>query len=197
MSRIIHLKPTAIWKGVCALGAAAVCLGLTALRPGRGQPVEIIPAGGTLAVLVMRPLSSETVVLGDIIEGKVVSFQGSDSEASLPPGTRVQLRCVAVRKAEGNVRPGYLRLTLTSLEDSGGNFRSVETSTFSQWGEERAREVKGALPGARSAALQGSAMSGALQAPLGQVNEAVITPDVRLTFVLLKPAVLDGLQSSR
>jgi hypothetical protein len=196
MSRDFPPKPSAVRRAAVLLGGGAVLLGLTVLRPGSGQPAEIIPAGSVLEVRVVRPVTSSTVALGDIIEGAVVSLQTSSGEAVLPPGTPVRLQCVAVRRAEGEMGVGYLRLTLTSLANSTGNLRSVETSAHSQWGEGNARGFVSARPGTRSEMLQEPAISRAARAPSGQGGEAMVTPEVSLTFVLLKPVVMDGFASS-
>jgi len=196
MSKQPATHPVISRRAVILLGVPAVLLGLTALQLGSRRPVEILSPGSALQVRVARPLTSSSLALGDIIEGKVVSLRTSEGETVLLPGTTVRLRCVAVRKAEDNARPGYLRLTITSLANAAGDLRPVQTTTYSQWGEESARGIVNRRQGSRTTATEDAVTSGRGQIPSGRGSEAVITPEVSLTFVLLKPPAMDGLPLS-
>lgn len=197
MSKEHLTNPAVSRRAVILLGGPAVLLGLTALRLGSRRPLETLSPGSALEVRVARSLTSSSLALGDIVEGKIVSLRTSDGEAVLPPGTTVRLRCVAVRRvAEEGTRPGYLRLTITSLANPAGELRSVQTTTYSRWGEESARGTVNGQNGARCKTTQEAVTSSTAQAPSGRGSEAVISPEVSLTFVLLKPVAMDGLPSS-
>lgn len=188
-----RLNPTISRRAVILLGGPALLLGLTAVRLGSRRPGEVLSAGSALEVHVERALSSSTLSLGDVVEGTVVSLHVSDGNAALPPGTTARLRCVAVRKAEDDTRPGYFRLTITSLANPAGNLRSVQTSTFSQWGEESASGSVNGRHDAPGKTDRDSATSATAQATAGLGIDAVITPETSLKFVLLKPVAIGGL----
>jgi len=195
--KIFQLKRATFWEGSSALLGIILLVGLTVVKPGSGHPREIAPEGSAFDVRVGYSLSSETVTVGEVIDGKVLSSRMSEGRAVVPAGICVKLRCVAVRKAEVPRRPGYLRLTVTALQDSAGNFQPVETSTYSEWGAGTGGNSLSVRSGALGTGLQGPAMSDPERVPSSQVGEAAITPDSRLPFVLLKAAVMDGPLSRR
>ena len=174
---------------VAAIAAVALGLfiGIKVLGSLVSNPTELIPTGTALTVRLMRPITSQSARLGDTFEGRVVSVRIGDGAAVVLPGNRVEGRCVAVRPGEGAGRPGYLRLALSGLVDDEGRFYPLETTTFSLSGEWSTQ------PGTRSTQDSRSFKSRpvAHQAPAAaSSNEAVISPDVNLTFVLFKPAVV-------
>lgn len=181
------------WKfGVAALSAAGLWLflALTTLFPGLLPTREIIPRGTVVTVRVAQALTSRSARHGDVFEAYVISTEGMDGAMKIPPGARVEGRCVAVRKGQGEGRPGYLRLALSGFQDADGHLSPLETTTFSQWGKSTVETGRGstAAPSAERAsartALQVSAKSE------GNPDEAVVTPRVALRFVLLKPATV-------
>ena len=165
-----------------AAGVLCLLLRLMATGPGAWDKGGVIRPGTILTVQPARPLTSRSARLGDVFQARVVSAQAKDGGAVIPAGALVEGRCVAVRAGEGIAHPGYLRLALSGLEDAEGRFVPLETTTSSQLG---------------NSILQASRGLGDTSPRTSRAtsNDAVVTPESRLTFVLLKPAELAGRRS--
>ncbi len=161
------------WHWLAHFGAGVLCflLGLMILRSVAPGSPEVLLPGTALTVRLKHPLTSQNTRLGEVFEAWVDSAHGISGASPLPPSARVEGRCVAVRPGEGDGRPGYLRLVLSGLWDAQGHFAPLETTTVSLSGKGPAHK-----------AVQSAAANA----------EVVVTPDVSLTFVLLKPAVLSA-----
>ena len=194
MDRPAHLgamKSWAVLIAAVAAGAASLLLAGRMLRIGPLSSTEVIAPGTALIVRLAQPLSAQSVRLGDVFEAWVVSATAVKGTSSIPPGARVEGRCVAARQGEGDNRPGYLRLALSGLRDSQGRFFPLETTTVSLWenmtgfGSNPAQPT-GTVRGAAEVPAQLSAGTG--------VNSGVaaVRAEGLLTFVLLKPAVVAG-----
>jgi len=160
------------WYWLAHLGAGALCflLGLIILRSVAPGSPEVLLPGTALTIRLKHSLTSKNTRLGEVFEAWVDSASGISGASPLPPSARVEGRCVAVRPGEADGRPGYLRLVLSGLWDAQGHFAPLETTTVSLSAKGLAHKA------AQSAANV----------------EVVVTPDVSLTFVLLKPAVLSA-----
>lgn len=167
------------WLELMATGVVCWALGLITHRSATPTAAEVVLPGTTLTVRLAQPLSSHSARLGEVFDALVVSTTTLQSSAIIPAGTRVEARCVAARPEEDGGRPGYLRLTLSGLWDAHGRFYPLETTTLSQSGEESFEAGKGGLPPSSGSQQQA--------ARLEWPPEAVILPEVDLTFVLLKP----------
>lgn len=151
---------------------------------------EVLLPGTALTVRLIRPLTSQNARLGEAFEARVDSAQGINGTSSVPSSFRVEGRCVAVRAGERDGRPGYLRLALSGLWDAQGHFSPLETTTVTlsgSWeGEPGEKSQKTASDVTARASMKDPPSSAS------QPGEAVVAPEARLTFILLKPAVLPG-----
>jgi hypothetical protein len=178
------------WIGFVVAGALCLYPGLGWL--GGPSPGEVIPPGTALTIRLAQPLTSQSTRLGDMFEAWVASTAVVKGGLPVPPGTRVEGRCIAVRQAEGVTRPGYLRLALSGLRDSEGRLLPLETTTLSLWGT----WASGLEPAPIGKVLEPPARSA--PAPRGTKGrtedfaEVLLTPQENLTFVLLKPVVISG-----
>lgn len=152
----------------------------------------MVPPGTPLIIQVLQPLSSHSARLGDVFEARIVSDIKVEGERVVPSGTRVDGRCVAVRDGDADGRSGYLRVALTGLRDSQGRVAPLETTTVSEWGSAHAESR-----------VPPSNDSGDLAAPADReeatppsvephASEAEVQPGALLTFVLLRPAFVEG-----
>src|SRR5208283_3241398 len=104
-------------------------------------------------------------------------------------GTRVEGRCLAVRRAAADSRPGYIRLVLQGLRNSEGRFAPLETTTFSEWGglDRNSRPAVSNDEGVASQLalpVKGNASSNQLLASL----DALLPTEEDIKFVVLKPS---------
>ncbi len=171
-----------------AVGALCFFVGLMILRSMAPSSPEVLLPGTALTVRLVRPLTSQSARLGDAFEARVDSAQGINGAFPVPPKARVEGRCVAVRAAEGDERPGYLRLVLSGLWDSQGHFSPLETTTISLSGKWTAKPGQSAREIAAASNALAQAKDAAQSA--SDSNEVVVTPEESLTFVLLRPAVV-------
>ena len=158
------------------------------LRSMAPSSPEVLLPGTALTVRLVRPLTSQSARLGDAFEAWVDSAQGINGAFPIPPKARVEGRCVAVRAAEGDERPGYLRLVLSGLWDSQGHFSPLETTTISLSGKWTTKPGQGAGEIAAASNALAQAKDAAVSA--SDSNQVVVTPEESLTFVLLRPAVV-------
>ena len=166
--------------------ALAFLLGIKALWPEALSASRLIPRGTVLRVQLDGPISSRSAHLGDRFYAHILSAQGADESALTLAGWRVVGSCVAARDSQPASEPGYLRLALSGLIDSGGHVTPLDTSTVTFWGEQMitSEAAVGVVRGAalaREADSTGSAESS---------KEAVAGSDRQISFVLLRPAVV-------
>jgi hypothetical protein len=166
-----------------------------------------LPAGTPITVRLQTPVSSATSHAGDSFEAVLdepIILQG---QVAAPRGTRVSGRVVAA-KASGRLHnPGYLRVSLTSLEVNGRAV-PIESSSISLNGtSHQKRNVEmigggagagaliGALAGGGKGALIGSAVGAAggtgVAYGTGKTDVGFGT-ERRLTFRLTNTATLGG-----
>ncbi|MGA9527918.1 MAG: hypothetical protein WBS24_07380 [Terriglobales bacterium] len=120
--------------------------------------------GTFLTVRLTSPLSSASAHAGDSFEGTLDDPVIVDQQTLLPRGTQVSGRVLDAKPSAGLRNPGYLRITLVSV-NGGGKSLLVDTSSIFS---------KGALP-------SDHASTGA---PPPTVGDVIFTPDRRLTFRL-------------
>jgi hypothetical protein len=151
----------------------------------------MIQPGTTLSVRLLRPLTSASAEPGQPFAGYVVSSEAARGSALVRPGTVVEGTCLAVRKASGHSRPGYIRVALQGLRDSEGRFAPLETTTFSQWG--------GPDLDSWRAAANGEKIPNRLVLPVGGKTssnqllasaDAFLPTEETIKFVVLKPSLV-------
>jgi hypothetical protein len=178
------------WLWAAAPAAVAFCVlaagGASWLR--LSEPTEIMPAGTVLSVRLERTLTSSEALLGQAFKARVVSSQAAEGSAAPAPGSEVEGLCVAVRRGEGADRPGYLRVALTGLRDSEGGLMQLQSSAFSRWGGEGERPDPATVPRvSRRPAKPGRLAASESRHTAPGSDEAVVTPETPLNFVVLEP----------
>ncbi|MFZ1916638.1 MAG: hypothetical protein WAU58_03625 [Terriglobales bacterium] len=127
-------------------------------------PPTMIPEGTFLTVRLSKPLSSVSAHAGDGFEGAIDEPVVVDQQTLLPRGSKISGRVLDARSADGPRNPGYLRITLVSVNAAG---RTVLIDTSSIF-------AKATPPNDRPPA------GGTASAP----SDVLFTPDRRLTFRL-------------
>jgi len=177
---------TLVFEILTVVATVALLLGIKMLWPEALASSRLIPRGTVLTVQLDGSISSRTAHLGDRFYGHILSAQGADELARTLAGVRVIGRCVAVRDGQPAGEPGYLRLALSGLIDSGGHIAPLDTSTVSFWAEQ-VMTSEGAAGLVRGAALaQDTDATDSAQSS----EDAVAAPDRQLSFVMLRPAVV-------
>jgi hypothetical protein len=151
----------------------------------------MIQSGTAISVRFIRPITSASAESGQVFVGYVVSSEAVKGGALIRPGTLVEGTCLAVRRAAGNSRPGYIRLALQSLRDARGRIAPLETTTFSQWGApdhgSRRALGKGEKIGDRLALpVEGQASANQVLASV----EAFLPTEENIKFVVLRPSLI-------
>jgi hypothetical protein len=123
-------------------------------------PPTMIPEGTFLTVRLSKPLSSVSAHAGDGFEGTIDESIVVDQQTLLPRGAKVSGRVLDAKSADGPRNPGYLRVTLVSV-NAGGRTVLIDTSSIFA-----------------KATPRPSAAAGPASAP----NDVVFTADRRLTF---------------
>jgi len=126
-----------------------------------------ISEGSFLTVRLTKPLSSATARAGDSFEGMLDEPVVADRQTLLPAGAKVSGRVLDAKPSAGPHNPGYLRITLVSVNALGKTVLIDTNSIF----------TKGSLhdhtPADRPSPSGASGPS-----------EVLFTPDRRLTFRL-------------
>jgi hypothetical protein len=173
--------------------AGALCLypGLKMVWWGPWGTGQMIQPGTAISVRLLRPLTSANAEPGQPFAAYVVAAEAVKGNAPVLPGTIVEGICLAVRRAAGDSRPGYIRLALQGLRDSEGRFAPLETTTFSEWGgpdrANRRAVGNGERVGSQLALpSEGKASSNQLLASA----DAVLPTQENIKFVVLKPSII-------
>jgi hypothetical protein len=125
-------------------------------------PPTTIPEGTFLTVRLSKPLSSVSAHAGDGFEGAIDEPVVADQQTLLPRGTNVSGRVLDAKSSDGPRNPGYLRVTLVSVNGAGKTILIDTSSIFAK-----------ATP-----------RPSAVGSPAPASNDVVFTPDRRLTFRL-------------
>jgi hypothetical protein len=158
----------------------------------------ILP-GTAISVRLLQPLNSASAQPGQSFAGYVISSEAVKGSSPVRPGTLVEGTCLAVRRAAGDSRPGYIRLALQGLRDAEGRFAPLEATTFSQWGmtalggrssgdaARRPHLALGVKTSDRSGShAEGKASSNSLLASM----DALLPTEEDIKFVVLKPSFI-------
>jgi len=151
----------------------------------------MIQPGTAISVRLLRPLTSANAQPGQPFAAYVVAAEAVKGIAPVLPGTLVEGTCLAVRRAAGDSRPGYIRLVLQGLRDSEGRFAPLETTTFSEWGSPDSSSRRAVGNGERAGSrlvlpVEGNASSNQLLASV----DAILPTEENIKFVVLKPSLI-------
>lgn len=136
-------------------------------------PAEILQSGTPIAVTLQNGISSASAVPGQTFEAVLDQPLVFDGVTVAPRGTPVAGRVVAARHSGRLHKPGYLRLTLTSMTLHGKAIPLETSSVFVQGGSHEKRNLAligggagaggliGAIAGGGKGALIGSAIGAA------------------------------------
>ncbi len=127
-------------------------------------PRTLVPEGTFLTVRLSKPLSSVSAHAGDSFEGAIDEPIVVDQQTLLPRGSQISGRVLDAKSADGPRNPGYLRVTLVSV-NAAGRTALIDTSSIF---------AKGTPPNDRPP------VAGAVSAS----NDVLFTPDRRLIFRL-------------
>jgi hypothetical protein len=179
------------WTATLLTGALCFYPGLRMLWFGPSGTGQMIQPGTAISVRLLQPLTSANAQPGQPFAAYVVAAEAVKGSAPVLPGTLVEGTCLAVRRAAGDSRPGYIRLVLQGLRDSEGRFTPLETTTFSEWGgPDRGRGPavdNGEGAGSRLAwHNEGNASSNQLLASV----DALLPTEENIKFVVLKPSLI-------
>jgi len=123
-----------------------------------------LPEGTFLTVRLSNALSSVSAHAGDGFRGAIDEPVVVDQQTFLPRGAQVSGRVLDAKPSDGPHNPGYLRITLLSV-DVGGKTIPIDTSSiFTKATQRNDRPSSGATSPA--------------------VSDVLLTPDRRLTFRL-------------
>jgi hypothetical protein len=177
------------WTVTLVAGCLCFYPGLRMLWSGPWGTGQMIQPGTAISVRLLRAITSASAVSGQPFAGYVVSSEAVKGSALVRPGTLVEGTCLAVRRAAGNSRPGYIRLALQGLRDAEGRFVPLETTTFSQWGgpnhgRRRALGTGEKIGDPLPLPVEGEASSNQLPAGV----DAFLPTEENIKFVVLKPS---------
>jgi hypothetical protein len=179
------------WTATWVVGGLCLYPGIRTLWSGPWGGGQMIQPGTAISVRLLRPITSASAEPGQPFAGYVVSSEAVKGSTPVRPGTRVEGTCLAVRRASGHSRPGYIRVALQGLRDAEGRFTPLETTTFSQWGGPDLGSCptvgNGEKSGDRLALpVEGKTASNQLLASA----DALLPTEENIKFVVLKPSLV-------
>jgi len=136
-----------------------------------------LPAGTPIIVRLQSAISSATAQAGDSFAALLDEPIVIEEQTIVPRGATVTGRIVAAKSSSRLEDPGYLRLTLATIEINGKALPVKASSIF----------VKGGAHEKRNLGMIGSAAAGAT----GK-KDVGFSPERRLTFRLAQPLPLRG-----
>lgn len=173
---------------------------LSRILPG---PTPVKLASGTaISVRLLHSVSSRTANAGDPFEAEIAAPLIVDGKTLFPRGARVRGRVMSA-KASGRLQdPGYLRLTLDSVQTSDGKWVDVDTSSISAKGQSHKKRNTtmigggaglGALIGGIAGGGKGAAIGAGVGAGAGTAGayasgkkDVTFSAESKLTFTLAR-----------
>jgi hypothetical protein len=169
------------------------------------EPVKV-PENTPVSVRMLRTISSSNASPGEIFEAELASPIEVNGRVAFLKGARVQGRVVTTESSGRLENPGYLKLTLDSIQETDGKWIAVSTTSISararshrkrNWvligGGTGVGALIGGLAGGGKGVLIGST-SGAAAGTAGAYatgkRNVAFTGESRLTFITTQELVL-------
>ncbi len=137
------------------------------------SPALKIPAGTNVPVRLLQSISSRSATPGDDFEAELADSVQIDGRVAFPRGSRVRGRIAEARPSGRLETPGYLNLTLDSIQDTDGKWIDVRTTSIS--GRAKSHKKRNATliaGGAGLGALIGGLAGGGKGAAIGAASGA-------------------------
>jgi hypothetical protein len=179
------------WTIMLLAGALCFYPGLKMVWSGPGGTEQVIQPGTAIAVRLLQPLTSASAAPGEPFVAYVVASEIVKGSAPVLPGMLVEGTCLAVRRAAGDSRPGYIRLVLQGLRDSEGRFAPLATTTFSEWGspDHGSGSAAGGSENLRNPSASPSEGRASSDKPTASAD-ALLPTQENIKFVVLKPSII-------
>jgi hypothetical protein len=94
-------------------------------------PAITLPRGTNIFIRMLQSLHSSTASPGEEFQAEIAAPVDTAGMVVFPSGTRVKGRVIDAHPSGRLKDPGYLRLTLDSIQAPGGQWISVHTSAIS------------------------------------------------------------------
>lgn len=169
------------------------------------QIESTLPAGTPVPIRLQTSISSRTASPGDHFDAVLAEDLENEGRVVVARGTEVTGHVVAVGRSGRLQNPGYLRLTLASMDLKGKEVQLQTSSIFVQGRSHKQRNLAiiggGAGGGALIGAFAGGGNGTLIGAALGTAGgtgaayatgrmEAGVAAERRLTFRLVQPLIV-------
>jgi hypothetical protein len=193
--------------GASGDGQPPFASGKAGISPTAALTPASLPAGTPITVRLQAAISSATAHSGDAFEAALDDPIVVDEQTIVPRGAAVTGRVVAAKSSGRLQDPGYLRLTLATIEINGKALPVQASSIFVKGGSHEKRNLGMIGGGAGAGALIGGLAAGGKGALIGSAVGAAggtgaayatgkkdvgFSPERRLTFRLAQPLPLRG-----
>jgi len=171
--------------------------GLFSRLIGHTSPIRI-PSGTAIEVRLLNSISSHSVSPGEEFDAELAAPINDNDTIVFSRGTRVRGRVVSSRSSGRLHHPGFLRLTLDSIQTPAGQWMPISTTSVSASGKSHKKRNLvligggtglGGLIGALAGGGQGLAIGAASGAAAGTAGafatgkkDVVFSAETRFTF---------------
>ena len=136
------------------------------------KPVTI-PGGRTLVVRLLETISSKTASPGQHFDAELASPVVVNGKTILPKRTPLRGRVVSARSSGRLHNPGYLRLTLDSIQMPNGSWISIKTTSIWAQGKSHSKRNLALIGGGTGlGATIGAIAGGGAGAAIGALSGA-------------------------